>query len=412
MKVFSTSAFLISLTFGTVRSESRGEDQFWHRFAVETLDSMAATDVPSVTTTGTTDAPTVQRTSEPTAEEVSNVPTEAPSVERTSVPSPEPTLGEVSFVPSLGNCAPIETILCTVPEFSTICDLIGAAGLSESLIEDTYTIFAPINDAFDSLPEEIADSLADDDDLLRNVILYHAVPEMEVLAENLVCDGNIMMANSEETTTQCTIGGVFQVGISNSPDALPQIIARDGEACNGIIHAIDQVLLPSLDTPIDPTPAPSDGNETEVPETCESIANIICDLQEFEILCALVGQAGLVDELSSGDKIFTVFAPVNSAFDNLPSELADTVTAEANVLEFLLLTHVVSGEFLSSDLQCGGEISMVSKAETTTVCEDDDLFQSGGGNSAILLPKVTKADTVACNGVIHTVDAVILPALE
>jgi len=411
MKVFSTSAFLISLTFGTVRSESRGEDQFWHRFAVETLDSMAATDVPSVTTTGTTDAPTVQRTSEPTADEVSNVPTEAPTVERTSVPSPEPTLGEVSFVPSLGNCAPIETILCNVPEFSTICDLIGAAGLSESLNEDTYTIFAPINDAFDSLPEGIADSLAEDDDLLRNVILYHAVPEMEVLAENLVCDGNIMMANSEETTTQCTIDRVFQVGISNSPDALPQIIARDGEACNGIIHAIDQVLLPSLDTPIDPTPAPSDGNETEVPETCESIADVICDLEEFESLCALVGQAGLVDTLS-GDDIFTVFAPVNSAFDNLPPGLADTVTAQADVLQFLLLTHVVSGEFLSSDLQCGGEISMVSTAETTTVCEDDDLFQSGGGNSAILLPKVTKADTLACNGVIHTVDVVILPALE
>ena len=298
-----------------------------------------------------------------------------------------------------------------MPEFSTICDLIGAAGLSESLNEDTYTIFAPINDAFDSLPEEIADSLAEDDDLLRNVILYHAVPEMEVLAENLVCDGNIMMANSEETTTQCTIDAVFQVGISNSPDALPQIIARDGEACNGIIHAIDQVLLPSLDTPIDPTPAPSDGNETEVPETCESIANIICDLEEFKILCALVEEAELLDDLS-GDAIFTVFAPIDSAFENLPFELANTVTTQAAVLEFLLLSHAVSGELFTSDLQCGGEISMASAAETTTVCEDGDLFQSGGGNSAVSLPKVIKADTVACNGVIHTVDEVILPALE
>ena len=307
----------------------------------------------------------------------------------------------------------LELILCNVPEFSTLCDLISTTGLSESFNEDTYTIFAPINTAFDSIPEGIADELAEDDEMLRETILYHAVPEMELLASNLVCDGEVMMANQEMSTTICTVAGVFQAGISNPPDALPQIIARDGVACNGIIHAVDQVLLPSLESPVDPTPAPTVIDESEAPtvgnETeCETLVDVICDLPQFEILCALVGDAGLVDALS-GEDDFTIFAPVNSAFEGLPEDLAESVITDAELLEFVLLSHAYSGELFSFDLTCGGEIAMVSTAETTTACEGDDLFQVGGANSADALPKIISADGVACNGVIHAIDNVIIP---
>lgn len=297
-----------------------------------------------------------------------------------------------------------------------MCELVDVAGLSEALNEDVFTLFAPINDAFDSLTDEIADELAEDDDLLRSAILYHAVPEVELRAADLVCDGTIMMASSEETTTVCTSDGIFQVGDGNTPDNYPQIIARDGVACNGIIHAIDQIILPSIDNPVNDTDSPTftpTSNETIVPtsDECESIADVICALPQFEILCALVGDAGLVDALSGTDD-YTIFAPVNSAFEALSLELADAIISDETLLQLVLLSHASLGDLFSTDLECGMELSMASGAETTTVCEDGLIFQTGPGNAPDAIPEIISTDGVACNGVIHAIDQVILPTLD
>ena len=306
----------------------------------------------------------------------------------------------------------LETVICAVPEFSTLCDLVDIAGLSDALNEDVFTIFAPVNDAFDSLSDEIADELAEDDDLLRSALLYHAVPEVELRAADLVCDGTVMMASSEETTTVCTSEGIFQVGNGNTPDDYPQIIARDGVACNGIIHAVDQIILPAIDIPVNETDAPTT-TPTTLPtsDECESIADVLCALPQFEILCALVGDAGLVDALSGTDD-YTIFAPVNSAFESLTLELADAIISDPTLLELVLLSHAASGDLFSTDLECGFELSMVSGAETTTVCEDGLIFQVGAGNAPDAIPEIISTDGVACNGVIHAIDQVILPALS
>ena len=293
-----------------------------------------------------------------------------------------------------------------------MCDLIDLADLVTALSEDEFTIFAPVNAAFDSLPDTIADALAEDDGLLTDVILYHAVPGFELRADGLVCDGDVTMANFEETTTVCTAEGIFQVGPGNDPDAYPQIIARDGVACNGIIHAIDEIILPIIDIPGNETEAPTSFNETLAPteDECGTIAEVLCALPQFEILCALVGDAGLADALS-GDDDFTVFAPVNAAFESLTLELADSIISDMDLLELVLLSHAASGDLFSTDLVCGGEIAMASGAETTTVCEDGMIFQVGAGNAPDSIPQIISVDGVACNGIIHAIDKVILPTL-
>jgi uncharacterized surface protein with fasciclin (FAS1) repeats len=145
-----------------------------------------------------------------------------------------------------------------------------------------------------------------------------------------------------------------------------------------------------------------------ITEQCESIAQVVCTLPEFEILCALVRDVDLVGILSSFDEV-TVFAPTNQAFESLPMEFADAVINDPELLRTVLLTHVYPGKLFSTSLECDMEISMASGQETTTVCMGDMIFQAGAGNPSGALPEIILFDGVACNGVIHAIDLVILP---
>lgn len=118
--------------------------------------------------------------------------------------------------------------------------------------------------------------------------------------------------------------------------------------------------------------------------------------------------AGLAETLS-GPGPFTVFAPTDEAFENLPASVVALLDDEA-VLQNVLLYHVVLEEVLSSDLECGGLVTMANERDTRTVCKDKMIFQVGSGNSADDLPQIIATDIIACNGVIHVVDEVILPA--
>jgi uncharacterized surface protein with fasciclin (FAS1) repeats len=168
-------------------------------------------------------------------------------------------------------------IACTTPGFGTLCYLVTLAGLVDPLTNDLLTIFAPTDDAFAALPEELVASVTSDLDLLSSVLWYHAVPNKEVLTSELICEGGptdrLTMANGEEISVMCmkTTPNVstFIVGTGNTSPG-PMIVTDNIVACNGIIHVIDGVILPSFDTEeptsapvvptsvpvVDPTPAP------------------------------------------------------------------------------------------------------------------------------------------------------------
>ncbi len=136
--------------------------------------------------------------------------------------------------------------------------------------------------------------------------------------------------------------------------------------------------------------------------------------QDHTTLVAAVKAAGLVDTLE-GPGPFTVFAPVNSAFDKLPAGTVDTLLKPENKdqLVKVLTYHVVAGRVSSKEL-----IAMIKKghgkAELKTV-EGGTLTASLGGGKVILtdekggMSTVTIADVYQSNGVIHVVDSVLLP---
>jgi transforming growth factor-beta-induced protein len=114
----------------------------------------------------------------------------------------------------------------------------------------------------------------------------------------------------------------------------------------------------------------------------------------------------LAPTLSRGK--WTVFAPTNDAFDEI-DDVIDSLDEESIVN--ILLYHAVPDEVLTSDdLICGDLLEMANGKDTRTKCDDGKLtYQVGAGNEDDAQPVFVETDVVACNGVIHILDKVMLP---
>ena len=122
----------------------------------------------------------------------------------------------------------------------------------------------------------------------------------------------------------------------------------------------------------------------------------------FNTLAAALGAAGLIDTLK-GSGPFTVFAPTDDAFAKLPAGTVDNLLKPENIdqLKAILTYHVVSGKIMAADIGSGAK-------PTTLQGSTIDVVASKGGvtvNGA----NVISADVEASNGVIHVIDAVLLP---
>lgn len=129
---------------------------------------------------------------------------------------------------------------------------------------------------------------------------------------------------------------------------------------------------------------------------------------DHSTLVSALQAAGLV-ERAKGAGPFTVFAPENSAFEKLPQGTLEQLLQPANKqkLQAILAGHVVEGSVKSSDLSDGQKITTVT-GETLTVRKQGSSVQivDGSGNTAT----VTKPDLTASNGVVHSIDTVLMPA--
>ncbi|MCL4674452.1 MAG: fasciclin domain-containing protein [Pararhodobacter sp.] len=122
---------------------------------------------------------------------------------------------------------------------------------------------------------------------------------------------------------------------------------------------------------------------------------------DFTTLVAAVRAAGLVDTLK-GEGPFTVFAPTDAAFAALPEGTVDTLLKPENKdqLVSILTYHVVPGAVMSSDLTEGMSAATVQGGEVTFTLD---------GGAKVNDANITTADIAASNGVIHVIDAVIMP---
>jgi uncharacterized surface protein with fasciclin (FAS1) repeats len=120
----------------------------------------------------------------------------------------------------------------------------------------------------------------------------------------------------------------------------------------------------------------------------------------FETLLTAATKAGLVDTLK-GEGPFTVFAPTDEAFARVPKAALDALLQDKAKLREVLLYHVVKGKVMAAD---AAKLSSAPTAQGQSI-----TIKGNGGKVMINNAQVIKADVDTSNGVIHAIDAVLLP---
>jgi uncharacterized surface protein with fasciclin (FAS1) repeats len=165
-------------------------------------------------------------------------------------------------------------------------------------------------------------------------------------------------------------------------------------------EATTEAMDEATDEATDEEMAESTDDAGAAGEEAGTIVDVAAGNEDFSTLVAAVEAADLVETLS-GEGPFTVFAPTNDAFDALPEGVLDALLLEENVdvLTSILTYHVVSGE-VTSDQVTDGDVATVEGQSVTLSTENGVMVNDA---------TVVIADVEASNGVIHAIDAVLIP---
>ena len=167
----------------------------------------------------------------------------------------------------------------------------------------------------------------------------------------------------------------------------------------------------SSDTASTPAAATTSAPETSSASPSAPTADIVdtaVAAGDFTTLATALQAAGLVETLK-GDGPFTVFAPTDAAFAALPAGTLDTLLADPKGdLTDILTYHVVPGKVMAADVLGldGQKVKTVQGGELTVGVDGDKVTLTDGAGNTV---NVTATDVEASNGVIHVIDAVLLP---
>ena len=272
-------------------------------------------------------------------------------------------------------------------DLSILVSALQTANLVDALKGNgPFTVFAPTNAAFEALLDsnDSWNSLTDiPSDLLNTVLLYH-VANGAVASSDLSDNQTITMLSENDIVVDLSNG----VELLTIAEQMVSVTTADVLASNGVIHIIDEVMLPILD-------------EKDIVETAIATDNL-------SILVSALQTTDLVDALK-GDGPFTVFAPTNTAFQALLDSNASWNSLSdipVETLTSVLLFHVVSGKVMSTDLSD-------TYAKTLATGPNDEnislQIEVDGGVEFNGDSKPVTVDVEASNGVVHIIDKVMLP---
>ncbi len=270
--------------------------------------------------------------------------------------------------------------------FTTLADALVATGLDKVLgnLDQSYTVFAPTDAAFDKLPEGTLDNLTTEQ--LSDILLYHVLPG------TVRSDAAISLAQSDANTA--TTAAESSIALSFVTPTLfangAKVSSADVMATNGVIHVVDTVILPP----------------TSVDESANSIVDVaVADTDNFSTLVTALTEADLVTALADETKTYTVFAPTNAAFDKVDATALANLLADVPALTEVLLTHVVADKAITTvDAYAENGMTLTTMSGNTievSVDADSGMLMIGGA-------KVTTTEIVTSNGIIHVIDTVIL----
>lgn len=263
-------------------------------------------------------------------------------------------------------------------QFSTLVsalDRVNLVGVLEGA--GPFTVFAPTNAAFDALGVDLS-TLSDA--ALEEILLYHVFVGQSIAAADIQ-EGQTYLGMAAATGPDNTnlTALVEKAGSAVAINGTVNVTATDIEGSNGIIHVVDQVIMPM-----------------------NVVDHAVANSNFSELVTALGAASGDLVSVLSGDGPFTVFAPLNSAFTAI-SDVTAGLTADQ--LSAVLTYHVASGNVRSTDLTDGIVVTTLN-GETFTINlgESVTITDARGNTSNVIL-----TDVQGTNGVIHVLDTVILP---
>ncbi|CAG0964095.1 MAG: fasciclin domain-containing protein [Anaerolinea sp.] len=301
----------------------------------------------------------------------------------------------------------VESAGAATPEFATLLAAVQAAdpAVLEALSnkDAKLTVFAPTDAAFAALKEALGEDafagILADQAALSGILLFHVL-DGEVMSADVVAafgEGNrfqvpslngqvIDIAKTEE-------GGIT---INGAPLNLKMV---DIKAANGVIHVIDAVMVPESRT---------------IAELVVEAAGA-AEGAEFTTLLAAVSAAdpAVLETLSNPEAELTVFAPTDAAFAALKTALGEeafnAILADKTALTNILLYHVVPMRASSFDVV--KLLGMEKSMEVETALEGSKFTVKLGDDGSVMIndAKVVVFNIDAANGVIHVIDAVIVP---
>lgn len=287
----------------------------------------------------------------------------------------------------------IAQIAANDQQFSTLVDVLQRTDLVQTLNTDgSYTVFAPTNEAFNNALTALGYSSVDElenalgTDGLRNVVLYHVIGA-EVMAADVTTGFADMLAthSSGENLDAYISKNGNAVMVNNTAN----VSMADVDASNGVIHVVDAVLLP-LDVV---------GLASLSPDHTSLVSTLANTDSDGD------GTPGeLVTVLSDASATYTIFAPVNQAFDDISGTIS---TLNDEQIGKVLTYHVVAGANVTAAQVSAGDVETVNGENITLGTTGGVTVTDVNGGTV----DVVATDIQGTNGVIHVVDGVLIPTL-
>ncbi len=265
----------------------------------------------------------------------------------------------------------IYDIVSNSTDHTTLKAAVDACGLGGVLSDPaaTLTLFAPTDAAFNALPAGTVTALLADIPLLTDILKHHVVGA-SVMSSMLSNNQVVTTLLGTDVTVTINSSGVY---IDNAMVTIADIVAD-----NGVVHVIDAVLVP-------PT----------------TIYDIVSNSSAHTTLKAAVDACGLDGFLSDPAATLTLFAPTDAAFNALPAGTVTALLADIPLLTDILKHHVVGASVMSSMLSNNQVVTTLLGTDVTVTINSMGVYIDNA--------MVTVADIVADNGVVHVIDAVLIP---
>jgi transforming growth factor-beta-induced protein len=302
----------------------------------------------------------------------------------------------------------IVELAVAAPQLENLVRLLKAADLVNALNgKGPYTVFAPTNLATSYLAKdphdpnsvrEMVEKLEKDPVALAAILKYHVV-EGRFPASALTPGTKLKTLQGQILKVKKSTDGTVKL-MTDSGSPVATVQTADIKASNGIIHIIDQVLLPKAKM-VNPAP---------MPEKPMDVA------PKLSTLYGLLGNLGLDKALSMEGKKFTVLAPDNQAFANLsfaPNDPArvkkdlDVIFGNTPLITKVLKNHVFEGEIRAKDLKDGMILHNIVGDQVNVSIKDGKVYFVDATSGS--MAPVSTADVVTPFGIQHVVTEVLLP---